>query len=59
MYKLLIVDDEPQILEGMKYTLNWEKYGVGQIETALSTGKRWKKRAAICAKARRGFASAI
>jgi two-component system response regulator YesN len=36
MYKLLIVDDEPQILEGMKCTLNWEKYGVGQIETALS-----------------------
>jgi len=36
VYKLLIVDDEPQILEGMKYTLNWAKYGVGQIETALS-----------------------
>lgn len=36
MYKLLIVDDEPQILEGMKYTLNWEKYGIGQIETAMT-----------------------
>ncbi len=36
MYKLLIVDDEPQILEGMKYTLDWAKYGVGQIETALT-----------------------
>jgi YesN/AraC family two-component response regulator len=29
MYKLLIVDDEPQILEGMKRTLDWEKYGFG------------------------------
>ena len=36
MYKLLIVDDEPLILEGMKYTLNWAKYGVTEIETALS-----------------------
>ncbi|MBM7565201.1 response regulator transcription factor [Paenibacillus sacheonensis] len=34
MYKLLIVDDEPQILEGMKATLDWEKYGFGQIETS-------------------------
>ncbi len=36
MYKLLIVDDEPQILDGMKATLDWKKYGVGQIETALT-----------------------
>lgn len=34
MYKLLIVDDEPQILEGMKRTLDWEKYGFGRIETS-------------------------
>ncbi|AZS14118.1 response regulator transcription factor [Paenibacillus lutimineralis] len=34
MYKLLIVDDEPQILEGMKRTLDWEKYGFGSIETS-------------------------
>lgn len=34
MYKLLIVDDEPQILEGMKRTLDWESYGFGQIETS-------------------------
>ncbi|MGG1612041.1 response regulator transcription factor [Paenibacillus sp. FSL K6-2441] len=33
MYKLLIVDDEPQILEGMKRTLNWEEYGFHLIET--------------------------
>ena len=34
MYKLLIVDDEPQILEGMRRTLDWEKYGFGRIETS-------------------------
>ncbi|WP_211746242.1 response regulator [Paenibacillus sp. Marseille-Q4541] len=37
MYKLLIMDDEPQILEGMKRILNWEQYGFGQIETCEST----------------------
>ncbi|MGZ9584946.1 response regulator transcription factor [Paenibacillus marinisediminis] len=34
MYKLLIVDDEPQILEGIKRTLDWERYGFGHIETS-------------------------
>lgn len=33
MYKLLIVDDEPQILEGMKLTLDWGKFGFKRIET--------------------------
>lgn len=36
MYKLLIVDDEPQILEGIKRTLDWEKYGFGRVETAVT-----------------------
>ncbi|WP_068784571.1 response regulator transcription factor [Paenibacillus phocaensis] len=34
MYKLLIVDDEPQILEGMKRTLDWAEYGFHRIETS-------------------------
>lgn len=34
MYKLLIVDDEPQILEGMKRSLDWERYGFSRIETS-------------------------
>ncbi|MDR0268076.1 response regulator [Paenibacillus sp.] len=34
MYKLLIVDDEPQILEGMKRTLDWASYGFHRIETS-------------------------
>ncbi|GGH20867.1 response regulator transcription factor [Paenibacillus segetis] len=37
MYKLLIMDDEPQILEGMKRILDWEQYGFGMIETCEST----------------------
>lgn len=36
MYRLLIVDDEPQILEGLKNTLDWEKLGFGRIATAKS-----------------------
>lgn len=36
MYKLLIVDDEPQILEGMKRILDWEQYGFSRIETSES-----------------------
>jgi YesN/AraC family two-component response regulator len=34
MYKLLIVDDEPQILKGLKLTLDWAKLGFCRIETA-------------------------
>ncbi|MGG6309279.1 response regulator transcription factor [Paenibacillus macerans] len=34
MYKLLIVDDEPQILEGMRRTLDWASYGFHRIETS-------------------------
>lgn len=34
MYKLLIVDDEPQILEGMKRTLDWASYGFHLVETS-------------------------
>lgn len=34
MYKLLIVDDELQILEGLKNTLDWKALGFGRIATA-------------------------
>lgn len=36
MYRLLIVDDEPHIIEGLKRMINWEQYGIYQIETATS-----------------------
>lgn len=36
MYRLLIVDDEPQIIEGIKLMLNWEALGISQISTAVS-----------------------
>ncbi|WP_139993727.1 response regulator transcription factor [Paenibacillus paridis] len=37
MYKLLIMDDEPQILEGMKRILDWKQYGFSRIDTCEST----------------------
>jgi two-component system response regulator YesN len=37
MYTLLIMDDEPQILEGMKRILDWKRYGFSRIETCEST----------------------
>ncbi len=36
MYTLMIVDDEPNILEGLKCTLDWENYNITRIETAGS-----------------------
>lgn len=36
MYKLLIVDDEPVIIEGIKLMIDWEKYGIQQIATAAN-----------------------
>lgn len=36
MYTLLIVDDEPNILMGMKALIDWESYGVTRIETATN-----------------------
>ncbi len=34
MYRLLIVDDEPYIVEGLKRILDWERYGFLRVETA-------------------------
>ena len=36
MYTLLIVDDEPNILEGVRYMVDWKHYGVTRIETATT-----------------------
>lgn len=36
MYKLLIVDDEPKIIEGIKLMIDWKKYGFQQIATAVN-----------------------
>ncbi len=48
MYKVLIADDEPYIIDGLKAIINWEKYGftvVGAAETgeeALEMYERYK-----------------
>lgn len=39
MYTLLIVDDEPAIIEGMKRIIDWSVYSVSRIESALSFGE--------------------
>lgn len=36
MYKVLIVDDEPFILEGLKSLINWEEYGLEIAAQALN-----------------------
>jgi two-component system response regulator YesN len=36
MYRLIIVDDEPKIIEGIKLMLDWEAFGISQIVTATS-----------------------
>ena len=34
MYKLYLLDDEPFILEGLKYIIDWEKYGFDVVGTS-------------------------
>lgn len=43
MYKLLIVDDEHNICEGLKVLIDWDKYGIKYIETAESYSQAIEK----------------
>ena len=36
MYRLLVVDDERDIRENIRYLLDWARYGINQIETAAT-----------------------
>jgi two-component system, response regulator YesN len=36
VYRVLLVDDEPFILEGLKYVVDWEKYGFEIVDEATS-----------------------
>lgn len=36
MYRLLIVDDEPYIIDGVKRLIDWSSYGFTRIESALN-----------------------
>ena len=53
MYRLLLVDDEKQITEGLKCFMPWEQYQIDEIRTAntyeeaLDTGWSWKPHIAI------------
>ena len=35
MYKLLIVDDEEWIREGLTHTIDWESYGISSVASAV------------------------
>ncbi len=43
MYRLMIVDDEPQIIEGIRRMLDWESYGVDRIVTATNGSEAIEK----------------
>ena len=34
MYRVIIADDEPYIVEGIKHIINWEEYGIEIAGTA-------------------------
>ncbi len=36
MYRLLIVDDEPYIIDGVKRLIDWSSYGFSRVESALN-----------------------
>ncbi len=36
MYRMLVVDDEKDIRENIRYLLDWSRYGINQIETAAT-----------------------
>lgn len=41
MYKLLIVDDDDMIREGIKNAIPWHQYSITEVETAENGGKGW------------------
>ena len=42
MYKVLLVDDEPQILRGMEVGIQWENFGFEVIGTAGNGKEAWE-----------------
>lgn len=36
MYKILLADDEPEVLEGLKIVIDWNKYGFEIADTAVN-----------------------
>lgn len=43
MYRLLIVDDEKWIREGLRYTINWEELDISEIIEAEDGGEAFEK----------------
>ena len=38
MYSVLLVDDEPSVLTGLRYVIDWDEYGVEIAEIGMKTG---------------------
>ena len=43
MLKVIIADDEPVIVKGLKKLIPWEEYGLSIIDEAMDGKKLWKK----------------
>ncbi len=41
MYKVVVVDDEPIIVEGMTRTIDWEKWNCEVVLAAYSGQEEW------------------
>ena len=37
MYKVIFIDDEPIVLEGLKYIIDWKKYDISVVGSATNT----------------------
>lgn len=35
-YKIMLVDDEPAIIEGLRHLIDWDEYGIQIVQTALN-----------------------
>lgn len=43
MLKVIIADDEPVIVKGLKKLIPWEEYGLSIIDEAMDGKELWKK----------------
>jgi hypothetical protein len=41
MFKLMIVDDEPNVVEGIRDSIDWEQYGATVVALPTTESRRW------------------
>ena len=42
MYKVVIIDDEPLIVEGLSRSIPWERWNCKVVDLAITESKGWK-----------------